>query len=78
MSDLVGQKVKLKITEHDHRGTIHKSYQIDDPVMEKLIRGTYPGCRIFPPGTCGTADWKPFRLNVHIDESGTITETNLG
>lgn len=78
MSNLVGQKVKLKITEHDYRGTIYKSYEIDDPVMEKKIKDAHPGCRIFPPGTCGTADWKPFRLNVHIDESGTITGTDLG
>lgn len=79
---LIGQKVNLKTEEHKikflDKDLTMTSYTLDDPHMQKLIQDTFPDVRIFPPGTMGTADYKPFRVNVNINEQGIITSISNG
>jgi hypothetical protein len=77
--DLVGQKVNLKETKRTVHEFEYIQYELDDSVMEDKIKSTFgEGVRIFTPGTMGTADWKPYRMNVHIDKHGIITRINNG
>lgn len=79
---LIGQHVKIKAQEHvqEFLGKELKftSYTLDDPEMQKKISQTFPNVRIFPPGTMGTADYKPNRVNVYLNKDGIITEISNG
>lgn len=76
--ELIGQKVHLDITERSSRHGVQMTYEMNDPVMEAKIRAEFATVRIFPPGTNGTMDAKPFRTNVYIDEDGVITRITNG
>lgn len=83
MSDLVGQKFNLKESTFIYgKGggqVVRTRYELDDPEMEAKIRDMFgENVRIFPPGTAGTTDWKPFRTNVHISKDGIITDVRAG
>ncbi len=80
MSELVGQKVNLKVSSDLYKSRSGemiecKFYSIDDPVMAEKLRGM----RVhLPSGDGSTCDFVPFRQNAEIDESGTITRVWLG
>lgn len=80
--NLVGTKVNMTVTEHEStmgdKVFKYKEYEIVDPNFEKKVNSINPDNRIFPPNTAGTMDYKPFRLNVYIDESGIVTEVSNG
>ena len=78
---LVGQRVKVLVTEHVYTSTAgaswpYKSIKIDDPEMTKRVKEI--GGRWRVPGWVYTADYKPTRLNVRINEEGLITEVFYG
>lgn len=75
----VGQTLRLRVTEFDYPpiGMV-KQYELDDPEMEAKLRALASSVRIFPPGTGGTTDSKPFRLNFSVDENGVITRAYMG
>lgn len=76
--ELIGQKVHLDIIERKTKSGVHTIYEVNDPVMEAKIRAEFSTVRIFPPGTAGTMDIKPFRTNVYIDKDGVITNIKKG
>ena len=82
MNKLVGQKVNIKVekvTRTFRDQTIEYSiYKLDDPKMEKKINALGSDVTVFFPGEAGTMDFKPFRTNVHIDETGIITNISNG
>lgn len=78
---LVGQRVKVLVTEHVYTSTAgaafpYKSIKIDDPEMTAKVKEI--GGRWRVPGWVYTADVRPERLNVRIDEEGLITEVFYG
>ena len=78
-NELVGQKVKLKETKRTVHEFEYIQYELDDPEMEhKITTALGKNVRIFTPGTMGTADYKPYRMNVQINKDGVITGINNG
>ena len=79
---LVGRKVNLKVNEivrgEGENKRIYKQYKVDDLKFVDEVNAISQTNRIFPPGTMGTMDYKPYRLNVHINEDGLVTEVNYG
>lgn len=77
----VGQTVKLVETKHEYRGHNFSEFKVaeGDPTMQEIkdLRGE-GRLRILTPGTVGTCDWNPSRINVHIDASGTVTRIDVG
>jgi hypothetical protein len=75
----VGKTLRLRITEFDYPpiGKV-KQYELDDPKMEARLLALAADVRIFPPGTGGTMDFNPFRLNFSIDENGVIDRAYRG
>lgn len=75
---LVGRKVKLKINEivrgEGENKRIYHQYKIDDPEFVAEVNAISSNNRILPPGTGGTMDFQMFRLNVHINEDGIVTD----
>jgi hypothetical protein len=49
-----------------------ETYNLDpqDPII-KEIEAVHSNVRIWLPDSCGTCDWMPSRLNVHITEGPT-------
>lgn len=78
MSEFIGQKINLAVREIEYNGKVYKTYQLDDPLMEAKIKKAFSDVRIFPPGTCGTGEYKPYRTNVYLDEDGTISVIDNG
>lgn len=55
------------------------SYKLNDPEMVVKIKEMLgESVRILPPGTMKTADYKPYRKNVYLDETGKITDVRNG
>lgn len=79
---LVGRKVNLSVTEveygKDENKKIYKRYEVVDPDFEKEVNSITSENRIFPPGTAGTMDFKPYRLNVYINKDGIVEMVNYG
>jgi len=75
----VGQVLRLRVTEFDYPpiGMV-KQYELDDPEMESRLHALAADVRIFPPGTGGTLNFLPFRLNFIVDENGIITRAYMG
>lgn len=42
------------------------------------VTSQLPGVRILNPGSMNTMDYRPERLNVHVDGAGTITALTCG
>lgn len=42
------------------------------------IGGQIPGVRILDSGSSGTYDFRPERLNVHVDSDGVVTGLSCG
>lgn len=81
--ELVGQRINLNKTPQsikmgDNKTYDYVKYELNDPVMESKIRSLFSDVRIFVPGTTGTADFKPYRTNVYINEDGLIFEVSNG
>lgn len=79
---IIGRKVNMTVTAHESKiGKDifkYKQYELNDPDFEKEVNTINPDNRIFPPNTAGTMDYKPFRLNVYINEDGVVTEVRNG
>ena len=79
---LVGRKVNLTVTDveygKDENKKIYKRYEVVDPEFEKEVNAISSENRIFPPGTAGTMDFKPYRLNVYINKDGIVEMVNYG
>lgn len=79
---LVGRKVNLIVTEHEskigEKVFKFKQYEVVDPEFENDVNNINSDNRILPPDTGATMDYKPFRLNVYIDEQGIVTQVNNG
>jgi hypothetical protein len=78
---LVGQRVKVLVTEHIYTATSgkqfpHKVITIDDPEMTARVKAL--GGRWKVPGWVYTQDYIRSRLNVRINEEGLITEVFYG
>jgi hypothetical protein len=75
----VGQSLRLRVTEFDYPpiGMV-KQYELDDPEMEARLLALASEVRIFPPGSGGTMNFRPFRLNFSVDEHGVITQAYMG
>lgn len=75
---LVGRKVKLKINEiirgEGENKRVYHQYKVDDPEFVAEVNAISANNRILPPGTAGTMDFQMFRLNVHINEEGIVTD----
>lgn len=71
--------MRLRVTEFDYPpiGMV-KRYQLDDPEMEARLHALGHDVRIFPPGTGGTMDFLPFRLNFSVNENGIIDRAYVG
>jgi hypothetical protein len=85
LDKFIGQKVLVEeIKEYDAKDRLHTHYTIsnDDPVILEIKKETRKSrLRIWFPNTFGTADFKPERLNVHIDKkngSFEIIKINWG
>lgn len=75
----VGQTLRLRVTGINYPPIgLVKRYQLDDPEMEARLLALGPDVRIYPPGTGGTMDFLPFRLNFSINENGIIDRAYLG
>ena len=48
------------------------------PELEVEFKTEFGNIRIKRPGYAYTADWKPFRLNIHVDKDNVITGTDNG
>ena len=69
----VGQHVKIIVQEYPDGGS---AFAINDLVMSEKLKKL--GARWCIPGGIYTRDYKPSRLNVRVDETGTITELFYG
>lgn len=80
MTDLVGQRINLKVTTStNHYGKELTIYEIDDPEMENRIKLTYGNdVRIILPGQRFLLNMSATRINVHVSIDGTITKINNG
>ena len=46
--------------------------------MLKDIGVVFTSVRVWTPGMCGTCDFRPTRLNLHVGEDGLVTGADLG
>lgn len=80
--ELIGQRINLnkKPLRREVAGKVYEyvRYELNDPVMESKIRTLFTEVRIFTPGQMGTADFKPYRTNVYINEEGIIFDVSNG
>lgn len=80
VKNLIGRKVNIDVTEHEYgkNKTLYKKYTVNDKKFEQEIDAIAIENQIFPPGTMGTMDFKPYRLNVYINEEGVVTRADYG
>lgn len=77
--NLIGKKIKLREESRTVSGVSYTVYHLDDPVVEEEIRNEIGGeVRIFTPGRGGTADYKPYRTNIYVDQDGIVTAVRQG
>lgn len=75
-TELIGTKILLFVTTVDGR----KRYDVNDPVKVREIEAQYPGrtVRLMVPGSAWTMELRGSRINVVIEEDGTISRIYEG
>lgn len=79
---LVGTKIYVQVETHihTHTGDEYRTYKVNDPVKVREIEAAFPGqtVRLMTPGSLWTCDVCMGRINVVIEEDGTISRIYEG
>lgn len=78
----VGRKVKMEIIDREYiiagKPKLYPHYKMIDSEFEQEIASLSSDYRIFPPGTAGTMDYQPGRLNVYINKECLVDSVSFG
>lgn len=77
---LVGTKIYIEVETTTRTHGQYRRYTVNDPVKEREIEAAFPGqpVRLMVPGSMWTSEICMGRINVVIEEDGTISRIYEG